>query len=319
MRSFGLTARHRPGAARAPPPRRAAAAAASAAAAAPPPRIRLIVSDVDGTLVNSAQELTPRVEAALRAAAAAGVPTVLATGKALGPWLAELLPRLPTPRQPGVFLQGLLVTDAAGAPVLARRLEPGVVREAAAFAAARALTLVAYSDYGRRILCAAADAHTDRLLFYKEPPPEAVGDLAGQAGNVIIHKLIFMASPEALAAARTDVELTFGWRCALTSALPGMLELLPAGNSKGSGVEWLLKREFPDIDLSEVMAIGDGDNDVELLRMCGLGVVMGNASAAARAAADAATGGHDADGAAEAIERHVLAPRGLALAESFLA
>ncbi|GFH28522.1 uncharacterized protein HaLaN_27028, partial [Haematococcus lacustris] len=66
--------------------------------------IKLIVSDVDGTLLNSAQQLTPRVERAVKAAAAAGVPLWVATGKARGPWVADVFPRLHM-TQPGVFLQ----------------------------------------------------------------------------------------------------------------------------------------------------------------------------------------------------------------------
>jgi hypothetical protein len=53
------------------------------------------------------------------------------------------------------------------------------------------LTLTAYC--GERILCAATDEHTDRLNFYKEPPPEAVGDMAAIVGSIEIQKLIFMA------------------------------------------------------------------------------------------------------------------------------
>jgi hypothetical protein len=53
------------------------------------------------------------------------------------------------------------------------------------------LTLTAYC--GERILCAATDQHTDRLLFYKEPPPEAVGKLRSIVGGTPIQKLIFMA------------------------------------------------------------------------------------------------------------------------------
>ena len=48
------------------------------------PRIRLIASDVDGTLLNSKQELTPAVEQAIKRAAVLGVKFVVATGKAPG-------------------------------------------------------------------------------------------------------------------------------------------------------------------------------------------------------------------------------------------
>ena len=61
------------------------------------------------------------------------------------------------------------------------------------------------------------------------------------------------------------------------------------------------------------MALGDEANDVEMLQLCGLGVAMGNAGDAVRAAADAVTATNNEDGVARAIERYVLQPRGLAL------
>lgn len=64
-------------------------------------RVELIVSDVDGTLLNPQQQLTPGTQQALQAAAEAGVPLVVATGKALGPWRDAVLPRIGS-RLPGV-------------------------------------------------------------------------------------------------------------------------------------------------------------------------------------------------------------------------
>lgn len=78
-----------------------------------------------------------------------------------------------------------------------------------------------------------------------------------------------------------------------------------------AGVEWLLKRL--GVDPERCMAIGDGENDVEMLRLCGLGVAVGNAGAAARAVADVVVESNDDDGVAEAISRFVLEPRGLSL------
>lgn len=52
------------------------------------------MSDVDGTLLNGQQQLTPGTRAALAAAAECGVPLVVATGKAMGPWRDDVLPHL---------------------------------------------------------------------------------------------------------------------------------------------------------------------------------------------------------------------------------
>jgi hydroxymethylpyrimidine pyrophosphatase-like HAD family hydrolase len=54
------------------------------------------------------------------------------------------------------------------------------------------------------------------------------------------------------------------------------------------------------------MAMGDGENDVEMLQMCGLGVAMGNAGPAAKSAADVVVATNDNQGVAEAIREYVL-------------
>lgn len=89
------------------------------------------------------------------------------------------------------------------------------------------------------------------------------------------------------------------------------MQVLPPGSSKGASIEWLLKRlgKTPDV----CMAIGDGENDKEMLRFVGLGVAMGNAGPAAREAADVLTGTDAEDGVAQAIEKYILAPRGIRL------
>ena len=93
-------------------------------------------------------------------------------------------------------------------------------------------------------------------------------------------------------------------KCSLTSALPGMLEVLPVGASKGEAVARLLR----DLGIrpEEVVALGDGENDVELLELAGVGVAMGNASPAAVRAAQHQVAANDADGWAEAVDRFVL-------------
>ncbi|KAF8061109.1 TOC34 [Scenedesmus sp. PABB004] len=291
--------------------RTARAAAGVAARATAAPHISVIATDVDGTLLNSSQQLTPRVEAAVRAAGDAGVPLIVATGKARGPWVPSVLPRLgSSSRLPGVFLQGLLIADADGNVLRSQTLPDDVVESCIAIAAERRVTLAAYCH--DRIFVATTDEHTDRLLFYAEPTPEPVGDLAAHLlGAREVHKLIWLAPQHEIDAMRPAAEDALRGRATCTTALSGMLEVLPLGASKGAGVAWLLGEL--GLDAGGLLALGDGENDIEMLRLAALGVAMGNAGPAVRAAADVAVAPNDADGVAEAIERYVLAPRGLSL------
>lgn len=89
------------------------------------------------------------------------------------------------------------------------------------------------------------------------------------------------------------------------------VQILPYGASKGASLAWLLKRL--GISPAVCMAVGDGENDKEMLRLVGLGVAMGNAVAAAKEAADVITGTDGEDGFAQAVEKYVLRPRGVML------
>eukprot|EP00199_Chlamydomonas_sp_CCMP681_P002924 CAMPEP_0119104166 /NCGR_PEP_ID=MMETSP1180-20130426/2445_1 /TAXON_ID=3052 ORGANISM="Chlamydomonas cf sp, Strain CCMP681" /NCGR_SAMPLE_ID=MMETSP1180 /ASSEMBLY_ACC=CAM_ASM_000741 /LENGTH=308 /DNA_ID=CAMNT_0007088847 /DNA_START=132 /DNA_END=1058 /DNA_ORIENTATION=- len=271
------------------------------------PEIRLICTDVDGTLLNSQQKLTPPVEAAIKAAAAAGVPLVVATGKARGPWVQDVFPRLDMD-MPGVFMQGLLVCDAQGGILKQQDMEHQVVLDCLALAELHG-GIVCCAYCGDRILAVELDEHTERLLFYREPVAEAVGKLSAMVGKVPMQKLLFMAPQPTLDQLRPLAEELLEGRASLTSAINGVLEVLPFGASKGAGVAWLLERL--GVDPQHVMALGDGENDVEMLQLVGLGVAMGNAAPKACLAADVRVGTNDEDGVAEAIERYVLAPRGL--------
>ncbi|MBQ3434502.1 MAG: HAD hydrolase family protein, partial [Selenomonadaceae bacterium] len=79
------------------------------------------------------------------------------------------------------------------------------------------------------------------------------------------------------------------------------LEMSPANITKASGLVELC--EFLKIDLSESVAIGDADNDREILQTAGLSVAMGNASDEIKRLADFVTLDNDNDGVAFAIEK----------------
>jgi Cof subfamily protein (haloacid dehalogenase superfamily) len=79
------------------------------------------------------------------------------------------------------------------------------------------------------------------------------------------------------------------------------IEIMPAGVNKGKALRFVAEKL--GIDMKTVMALGDNDNDKEMLLEAGLGVAMGNAAEELKAAADEVTLSCDEDGAALAIEK----------------
>eukprot|EP00850_Spirogloea_muscicola_P001714 SM000006S19479 [mRNA] locus=s6:988371:991011:+ [translate_table: standard] len=269
--------------------------------ACPSEQIRLIATDVDGTLLNSKQELSERTVRALRLAMDQEVQVVIATGKTRGPWVTSVLPRLGI-STPGVYLQGLLIYNADGSIAYERTMDEALATAVIKLAQQENLTLIACC--GERILCEATNFHTDRLIGYGEPIPEAVGPLLNIVGSLVIHKLLFMSSDNILARLRPEIELVLGDKATIVTALHGMLEVLPAGASKGRGLAQVLADL--GIDQGKVMAIGDGENDIEMLKMAGFAVAMGNAVEALKKVAHHVTLTNDNDGLAVAVEQFVL-------------
>ena len=90
----------------------------------------------------------------------------------------------------------------------------------------------------------------------------------------------------------------------ITTSGASNVEIIPLGCDKGSGVSEMAR--LYGVDMSQVMAIGDYENDVPMLRAAGLGVAMGNAHADVRDEAACVTDTNDRDGVAKAIEKYVL-------------
>ena len=81
-------------------------------------------------------------------------------------------------------------------------------------------------------------------------------------------------------------------------------EAMPLGTTKATALSRLA--EILKIDSSEIMAMGDANNDIEMLQFAGLGIAMGNASDYVKSLADDITASNEEDGVARAIEKYIL-------------
>ncbi|MDL1900236.1 HAD family phosphatase [Anaerolineae bacterium CFX9] len=269
------------------------------------PPIQAVVLDLDGTLLNSKHELSPRNEAAVKAVIAKGIHVILATGKTRnsGKGLIEKLGI----RSPGIYLQGLAVYDAEGKIIYQQTLDPALTRQVLTFMDDRGFFTIAYS--GERILTRIHSQEAiDATIRYHEPAPEVIGALQNVVGELPLHKVMAIGDPRAILALRWQLGFQVGTQGRLMQAgVPTMLEVLPPGGGKGSALRWLLKELR--ISPERVMAVGDAENDVEMIKLAGIGVAMAQAAQNVRDAADHVVGSNDEDGVAEALERFVLAPQ----------
>ena len=269
--------------------------------------VALIGMDMDGTLLDSHQRLTPGNLAALREAQEAGIRLAICSGR--------------LPGDVAMFLDEAGLSDCAilslnGSYCLERGME-GVFFN-------RTLdgeTL----DATVEILCRArfpvgCFAQNRLAIFEGDFPVEgefwgtytrgrfAPQYLYGMAGLRAlkaqgVNKLLCMAQDEAkLERVRRELAMLPGLE--VTSSWSMNLELMPAGVNKGLAVAALAQRL--GIGPARVMALGDYDNDVSMLSYAGVSVAMANASEQARAAAGYHTLSNDEDGVAHAIRRYAL-------------
>ena len=268
--------------------------------------IKLIAIDLDGTLLNSNHEMTERTEKVLKAALASGVKIIIATGKT---FLSsqKIIKRLGT-TTPGIYNQGTITFNSDGTVHSQQVINSMLARQVITFAEDRGYLVGVYS--GSRILVRKLSKRMEELTIqFHEPMPEEVGPLQNILDTTTVNKVIaiYPDDPRRIMALRWQLSMQIGSSARLLSAgIPDELEILPTHASKGSALKVLLKEM--GISASQAMAIGDGENDIEMLELAGLGVAMGNANAHIKSVANVTTKTNDEDGVAEAVEKYVLAP-----------
>jgi len=237
-----------------------------------------------------------------------GVPVILATGKARTSALLACeksgLGHMFSSASPGIFIQGLLV-HGPGGKVLSQTYLPKEVVERA-FSYAEEAQIACCGFLGDRNVTLAAHPRLDELHERYFEPASYVADSLEEILAQDVYKILFYGDDEAVinGSVKPYWEENLVEGAKITRAIPEMLELVPAGTSKATGLAKLL-REY-SVTPEEMMAVGDGDNDLEMLQLAGLGVAVANATSGLKEVADAMVSSNDDNGAAEALWKFVL-------------
>ena len=268
--------------------------------------IRLIATDLDGTLLNSRKELTPRTLRAIKRAAEAGIEFVPATGRFYR-GCPEELRKLPFIRY-AVVINGACVYDVKNDSFIHRTDIP-------AADAVRIFDIVknfpaeyeCYAEgwgYAPKDLAARIDEFTESDFARRivKTLRTTVSDLSAYVTEHFdgVHKIqMFTDDKSVLAAAARAVHEVYP-DYLITHALDCNLEINSPKAGKGNALQALASHL--GLSMDQVMVFGDGNNDISMLKTAGCGVATANAMPEVKAVADRVTLSCDEEGVAAAIE-----------------
>jgi len=267
--------------------------------------IALVAIDMDGTLLDPAHRLSPRVKQAIARAREQGVRIVLTSGRpvsGLAPFLDEL--GINGTEDYCIACNGGLVTRVAtGEAIVEYPLDfddflfvEQVAREMGVhFQALDGERL--YTPNQDISIYTVADSHLSRV-------PLSYRSVAEMDPAMSFIKLMMVDEPEVLDAVIPRLPAALTERFAVLKSAAFFLEVFDRRAGKGPSLQKLA--EHLGIDSSRVMAIGDQENDLTMLQFAGTSVAMGNAVDVVKATALHQTATNAEDGVALAIERFVL-------------
>ena len=266
--------------------------------------VQLLVSDVDGTLLDTDRRLAPATVRAARELADAGIRLALASSRPPRGMVQFVLPLGLSSPMAGFNGAQIVTTDLDG--LVERPLDAAVV--APLVGSLRSADVDVWAFQGSRWLVehpdgARVEHHAADVGYRPDVVDDLLVTLLGDGAPAT--KVVGVSEDhDAVAAARTLVVERLGGRVAASCSQPVYLDVTDPGATKGAAL--LALCDLLDVSPGATAAIGDGANDVTMFAAAGLGIAMGNAPSSVRDAADVVTGTNGDDGWAAAVAEHVL-------------
>jgi Cof subfamily protein (haloacid dehalogenase superfamily) len=273
-------------------------------------KIKAICTDIDGTLLDSRRELSPRTLAAVRKLDNT-IPVILASSR-MPSAMRHLQEELGILHHPMICFNGgyvLLYDGDSPTPEVFDTVHiPASICSAIVKMAQD--TEIHVSLYTQDEWYAPQFdkwAEKEERVTKVSPNVAVLTDVVNEwhTNDTGAHKVMCMGPEQEIKEMADALEEKFGSEIYIYRSKSTYLELAPRTISKATALEMLLKSKF-NIMMSEVMAFGDNYNDIDMLRAVGKGIAVGNAREEVKAAADEITLNSTDDGVAVAIEKYLL-------------
>ena len=246
--------------------------------------VKLFVSDIDGTLLVSGKNISQKNIDAVKKMVDAGITVTLGTGRmyhAALPIAQALGVNVPL-----ITYNGALIKSTDGKIFYENPLPPEIVVGITNFFEKNNWYVQNYSDDKLHF-----PVYNDYAKYY-ENNQKVRGEVIGWEG---------LEETEKISAA---VIKEFGDKVSITRSTEIFNEIVCPGVSKAAAIKILAEKI--GVKISEVMAIGDSNNDLPMLKAAGKSIAMGNANAEVKSVCDFQTGNCEDDGFAEAVYKYVL-------------
>ncbi|MDA8309438.1 MAG: Cof-type HAD-IIB family hydrolase [Actinomycetota bacterium] len=264
--------------------------------------IRLLLADVDGTLVTPAKALTERAISAVRALHDAGIAFAVVSGRP--PRGMSMLVGPLELTTPIAAFNGGLVVDPEMHTLVQHVLPEELVLPIGALLRSFSLDVWIYRG-AQWCIQDPKGPHVAKESATVEFAPTIVEDYTGLTDDVI--KIVGVSDDtERVTAAGQAAREQFGDHVSAARSQPYYLDVTHPDANKGTVVRWIA--QHLGISTEEIATIGDMPNDVLMFAHSGLSIAMGNASPDVQRAARRITTANDDEGFANAVERFVVRP-----------
>lgn len=262
--------------------------------------VRLVVADVDGTLLTPDKILTPRARAAVRAVIDAGIAFTITSGRPpLG--MRALIETLSLEHPISAFNGGLFMQPDLSV-MHERRIPVAVVAPVIETLTRGGLDVWTYTATEWRVR-RRHGPHVDQEEWTVKCPPRVVGSFSDGPDGVI--KIVGVSDDaEAMARCIERLRQTLGEQVSAALSQPYYLDVTHPRANKGEVV--CVLSELLDIPTRHIATIGDMPNDVLMFERSGTSIAMANARQDVRRAATFVTSSNTEEGFARAMERFIL-------------
>lgn len=262
-------------------------------------RPRLIALDMDGTMLDGEGRLTPRLKAAFAAAQDLGVRIVAATGRMYPSAMMHLGEA--GIKSASIFYNGALIRDTEdGRTIYERRVGKDLTAGILSFFRERGWYIHAYSDDKLIVV----DDSDERCRYYEKLSGQkavAYGEKFWDSGLDSSKLLGISFDGDEFMRMGREVREAFGGSIYQATTWGAFLEMVHPSVNKANALERVCR--YYGVPREEAAAIGDGINDIEMIKWAGTGIAMGNSKEAVKAAADIIAPPNTEEGAARIIER----------------